>query len=606
MRWIFSRQLSSWIESRFSRVIIRLLTDYLPRYWRRYALTLLLEATGAGCTALAAYVVSHVVNQIYAYRNLWSLFAVCLTLFFLLAAKGFASYGQAVILARIGNAISAENQERLFEKLLSQNLGYFENRHSSEFVAQITYAAGSAANILSLLITTIGRDCLTVLGLSVVMFVQDPLVTLAVIVVMPTTVFFIRNIKKRMREVSVHLYAANTSMLETMIEMVRGLRTIKAFMLEEEIMVRVREQAQVSRRAADELAGLSNKSAPLMEMLGGIAVALLLFYAGYRVIAGQLMFGNVVSFIAAFLLAYDPIKRLTRFNLSLSKSLPNLQIYYQLLDSPLSEQHEPSIPLHVGQGRIEFANVEFSYSAKFPVIRDMTFSAEPCQITALVGPSGGGKSTIISLILGLYNPVSGEIRIDGQNVASVSRVSLRRQITYVGQDVFLFRGTVAENIGVGRHGATREQIIAAAKTANAHDFIMTFPGEYDAPVGEHGVQLSTGQRQRVAIARAFLKNCPLFLLDEPTSALDNESERHVQAALALLCANRTTIIVAHRLQTIKHADRILFIERGAVVETGNHQQLLRYGRRYSEFYHAQFEQKKSLELPSSQIAGSSR
>ena len=288
---------------------------------------------------------------------------------------------------------------------------------------------------------------------------------------------------------------------------------------------------------------------------------------------------------------YEPIKRLTRLNVSLNGVLFGVQTFYGLIDAPPAEAEDRSKPpLSVTQGRIEFAAVDFGYRAGVPVLRKMTFVAEPGQVTALVGPSGGGKSTVLSLILRLYEAGAGQIAIDGQDVASVSRASLRRQIGYVGQDVFLFRGSIRENIGFGRPNATEQEIAAAAAAAHAHEFIMAFPKGYDTPVGEHGLQLSTGQRQRVSIARALLKDAPLILLDEPTAALDSESERHVQDAIARLCSGRTTMVIAHRLQTIMYADRILFVEHGAVAELGSHHELLRRGGRYAAFYRLQFDE----------------
>ncbi len=239
------------------------------------------------------------------------------------------------------------------------------------------------------------------------------------------------------------------------------------------------------------------------------------------------------------------------------------------------------------QGRIEFANVRFFYRADEAVLRGLSFVAEPGKVTALVGPSGGGKTTILNLILRLYEIESGAIVIDGQDVAAVTRHSLRQQIGYVGQDVFLFRGSVRDNIALGLPGATQDDIVAAARAACAHDFIMNFPAGYDTPVGEHGLQLSGGQRQRIAVARALIKDAPIILLDEATASLDSESERQVQEAIEHLCQGRTTLAIAHRLHTITHADRIHVVEQGVIVESGRHDELLRKGGRYASFYRLQ-------------------
>jgi ATP-binding cassette subfamily B protein len=457
-------------------------------------------------------------------------------------------------------------------------------------VAQVTSAAGAGPNVLSLLVTAVGRDSLTVVGLVTVMFIQDPLVSLVALVAMPVTLLLVRSVIRRIRALTARQYAASVSIVESTQEMVRGLRTIKAFTLEDAIRRRVRDQVQENRRVSDEMARLSNRSTPLMESLGGVAVALLALYAGYRVIYMGAMFGEFVSFIAAFLLAYEPTKRLARLNIALSSSLLGVRMFYQLVDSPDTEPEDDDKPaLAVTAGRIEFARVGFAYRDGEPVLRDLSFTAEAGRVTALVGPSGGGKSTALSLLLRLYDADTGRITIHGQNIATVSRASLRRQIAYVGQDVFLFRGTIRDNIRFGKPGTSADDIIAAAVAAHAHDFIMSFPDRYDTQVGEHGLQLSTGQRQRVSIARALLKDAAIILLDEATAALDSESERYVQDAIARLSEHRTTVVIAHRLSTIMHAERILFIEHGTLVESGSHQELLRKGGRYAAFYRLQFE-----------------
>jgi ATP-binding cassette, subfamily B, bacterial MsbA len=298
--------------------------------------------------------------------------------------------------------------------------------------------------------------------------------------------------------------------------------------------------------------------------------------------------GEFVSFMAAFLLAYEPAKRLARLNFDLANALLGVRVFYEVIDSPASEpgeEHKP--PLALSTARVEFRDVHFAYRPGEPVLTGMSFLADPGRITALVGPSGGGKSTVLNLILRFYEVGAGAIMIDGQNIAGVSRRSLREQIGYVGQDVFLFRGSIRENIAFGRLDASKDDIVAAAKAAHAHDFIMSFPAGYDTPVGEHGLQLSGGQRQRVAIARALVKNAPIILLDEATAALDSESERLVQDAMKHLCEGRTTLVIAHRLHTITHADRILVIENGAVVESGRHDELLRRSGRYASFFRLQ-------------------
>jgi subfamily B ATP-binding cassette protein MsbA len=299
------------------------------------------------------------------------------------------------------------------------------------------------------------------------------------------------------------------------------------------------------------------------------------------------------------MLAYEPAKRLARLNMDLSSGLVGVRILFDVIDHPPTEEPEDGKPsLQLSAARVEFANVHFAYRPGEKVIRNLSFVAEPGMVTALVGPSGGGKSTILNLMLRFYEVDGGTIVIDGQNIAAVSRHSLRSQVAYVGQDVFLFRGSVRDNIALGRPGATESEIMAAARAAYAHDFIIAFPRGYDTPVGEHGTQLAGGERQRVAVARALLKNAPVILLDEATASLDSESERQVQRAIEHLCRGRTTIVIAHRLHTVVDADRIFVIEDGGVVEFGRHDELLRKGGRYASFYRLQLRDQE----PSTRVA----
>ncbi|HEY0224579.1 MAG TPA: ABC transporter ATP-binding protein, partial [Pseudolabrys sp.] len=338
----------------------------------------------------------------------------------------------------------------------------------------------------------------------------------------------------------------------------------------------------------------SNRASPLMETLGGCAIAIAITYGGYRVIDTGATPGQFFSFITAFLLAYEPAKRLARLNIELNSALVGVRVMFEVIDAPPSEPSDLDMPaLRVTASRLEFDDVGFRYRSDEQVLRGMSFVAEPGKLTALVGPSGGGKSTIFNLIMRFYDTERGKVVIDGQDVSQVSRRSLRQYIAYVGQDVFLFRGTVRENIAFGKPGASEDEIVAAAKAAYAHDFIQSFPRGYDTPVGEHGLQLSGGQRQRVAIARALIKNAPIILLDEATAALDSESELQVREAMERLCEGRTTLAIAHRLHTVSHADRIYVIEDGHATESGRHDDLLRKNGRYAAFYRLQLKEQEA-------------
>jgi ATP-binding cassette, subfamily B, bacterial MsbA len=569
-------------------LIRRLIMEQGAVYWRRYLTAFLLMGVSAATTAGSAWLLGQVINQAYVDKNVRGIAILSGVTVVIFIIKGAATYGHQVILSQISNAILANNQRALFSKLMSESIGYFSDRHSSEFLARLTAGANSVTQVLSLLINAVGRDVLSLIALVTVMVTQDPLMSLFGLLVAPPAMLVLRKLVKRIKGLAHTQFAGTTEIMETMQESLQGIRTVKAFTLEETMRQRIDTSITGVEDNANKMARVSNRASPLMETLGGFAVAGCLMYAGYSVVALGATPGGFFSFLTAFLLAYEPAKRLARLNLELNSSLIGTRKLLEILDSPATEPDDSNKPaLNLTEARVELRDVSFAYRPNEPVIDHMSFVAEPARMTALVGPSGGGKSTVLALLLRFYEAGSGDILIDNQAISSVSRQSLRNQTAYVGQDVYLFRDTIRANIAFGKRGASEDEIVAAAKAACAHDFIMGFPQGYDTPVGEHGAQLSGGQRQRVAVARALLRNAPIILLDEATAALDSESEKQVQEAIDHLCQNRTTIVIAHRLHTIMHADTILVVEGGQIVERGKHDDLLRRSGRYASFFRLQ-------------------
>src|SRR6195952_1850965 len=569
-------------------LVRRLVMEQGAAYWRRYLLAFFLMAVSAAATAGSAYLLGEVINQAYVDKNVRGIAILSLITIAVFTLKGLATYGHSVILSQISNAILANNQRRLFSKLMNESVGFFSERHSSEFLARLTAGANSVTQVLSLLINAVGRDLLSLIALVIVMLTQDPYMAMLGFLIAPPAMLFLRKLVKRIKGLAQNQFTGTADILETMQESLQGIRTVKAFTLEQTMIERMDASIGAVERNANKMARVSNRSSPLMETLGGFAIAGALMYGGYRVLETGATPGQFFSFLTAFLLAYEPAKRLARLNIELNSSLVGARMLLEIVDSPASERVDDEKPtLKLTDARVEFRDVTFAYRVDETVLNRMSFVAEPGKVTALVGPSGGGKSTVLALLLRLYEVTEGDITIDGQSIAQVSRRSLRQQTAYVGQDVYLFRGTIQDNIAFGKVGASEAEIVAAAKAACAHEFIMGFPLGYDTPVGEHGTQLSGGQRQRVAIARALVKNAPVILLDEATAALDSESEQQVQEAIEHLCQNRTTIVIAHRLHTIMHADAILVVEGGEIVERGRHDDLLRRGGRYASFFRIQ-------------------
>jgi subfamily B ATP-binding cassette protein MsbA len=569
----------------------RLLVDEALGHWPRYAGAMAMMAIIAGCTALSAYLLGTMINAAYVNKNYREIVALGLLAMAIFVVKALATYGSAVWLSWIGNRIVADNQQRMFDKLLQEDIGYFADRHSSEFIVRLSTGAASVSQTINLLITAVGRDLMSLIGLSFVMVYQDPIMSIAGLIVAPPALILLRGMVRRVRGIARTQITGGTRIVETMQEALQGLRMVKAFGLEDEMRRRLAVNVTAVESESNKMARVASRAAPMMEIFAGFTVALAIMYGGYRVIYTGATPGEFFSFLAAFLLAYEPAKRLARLNLDLNNSLVGVRILYEVIDSPAGEpRDDDKPPLVLTTARLEFDDVRFSYQPGTPVLRGVSFIAERDTVTALVGASGGGKSTVLNLILRFYDVDSGRILIDAQNIAAVSRRSLRQHVAYVGQIVHMFRGTIRENIALGKLDASEAEIVAAAKAAHAHDFIVSFPLGYDTPVGEHGLQLSGGQRQRVSIARALIKDAPIILLDEATASLDSESERVVQDAVGELCRGRTTLVIAHRLSTIMHADCILVVEDGLIVESGRHEELLRKGGRYASFYRLQLKE----------------
>ena len=570
-------------------LLLRLLRDF----GREHVLGYLLAATFLGLIALSnvsvAWLLRPVLNGMVSAEKLAQMRFLAFEALALFVLRGAATFGSMVILSRIGNRIVATAQRRVFERLLNQNIAYFQDRHSSEFIARLAFAANGVRDALQLVIQGFARDLVTVTGLVFVMVARDPKMALGALLALPVAAFFVSRILRRVREFARRSYEGSTQIVQTMGETVLGARIVRSFNLEGEMRERMSRAIRTVERSANRIARGGGLVTFLADSLAGCAIAFAIFYGSWRVAVQHADVGAFASFLGALLLAYEPAKRISRFPVDIQNGLVGARLIYEVLDAPIGDATRVGLPkLRVVEGRVEIEKVKFAYRAGEEAIRGLEFVALPNQTTALVGPSGGGKTTTLGLVQRFYAPSAGRVVIDGQDLAEVDLASLRDNIAFVSQDVFLFRGTIRDNIALGKPGAGDAEIVAAARKANAHDFILQFADGYDTNVGEQGTQLSGGQRQRVAIARALLKNAPILLLDEPTAALDSESEREVQKALDALRAGRTTIVVAHRLQTIIGADRIFVIEAGVAVESGSHAELIARDGAYRAFFAAQF------------------
>ena len=540
---------------------------------RGYAIAITCLTLVALSTAYIGYIVKSVIDSAFIARDIVDAWKICFSIFLVFVVRGFAGYFQSVILSKIGNNIIARYQRRLYSHLMTLSVGFFSEARSAQLAARISQNVSGIRDVMNLTITSTARDLLTFVALLCVMVFQDPVLSIAFVVIAPPLFFALRYISKRLRAATRDAVVLNSHVLGAMQETIQGVSIVKAFTMEEELERKINKLITAAEHRQNRIARLSERNGPLIETVAGFAIASLFAYAAYRSIYDNVSPGVFFSFATSLLLAYDPARRLAKLQVQLERAVVNARMIYELLDMEPRQRDLPDAkPLNVTDARIEFRDVHFAYGDE-SVLSGVNFTAEGGQTTALVGPSGAGKSTVINLIPRFYDPKSGSIFIDGQDIAHVTKQSLREQLAYVSQQPYLFEGTIRDNIRYGRPNATDAEIEEAARLAYAHDFIEAQPMGYDTPVGENGVTLSGGQRQRLSIARALVRNAPILLLDEATSALDTESEAAVQKALEEAMSGRTVVVIAHRLSTVIRAEKIVVMQNGRVVEEGNHETL---------------------------------
>jgi subfamily B ATP-binding cassette protein MsbA len=570
-------------------LVVRLVRTFMRPHAKRLALAALLMGVAAASTASRAWLMQPVLDRIFVARDgslLWLLAGGALAL---AVVKGICDYGCAVLMTRIGQRIIADVQKALFARLMRADLAYFHAHPTGTLISRFTSDAvllrGAAANVLG----GMGRDAVTVVFLVAVMFYQDWLLALVSFFVFPLAIHPIIGIGRRIRRVSANTQAEIGQLTTLLNQTFQGARHVKAYGMEGYEEHRASGLFERLFALVDRAGRTRSRASPLMETLGGAAIAVVILYGGHQVISGARTPGALFSFITALLLAYQPLKSLANLNASLQEGLAAAERVFEVLDvEPTIRDMPGARPLHINGGEIRFEEVRFGYAPGAMALDGVSLTVPAGRTVALVGPSGAGKSTILNLIPRFFDVNEGSITIDGQNVRSVTLASLRGAIALVAQEVSLFDDTVRANIAYGRFGASSAEIETAARAAGVDEFIPQLPQGYDTLVGEHGVRLSGGQRQRVTIARAMLKDAPILLLDEATSALDSESERQVQAALRALMRGRTTLVIAHRLSTVQGADLICVVDRGRVVEIGRHADLLAREGLYARLHAMQF------------------
>lgn len=566
-------------------LIRRLFSGYLRPHMGALAVSMIFMAISAAATGALAKVIEPIINQLGKHLQMGSMIELSVLILGIFTARGVATYFHTVIMNRIGQRIVTDVQQQLHRHLLTADLAFFHAHASGGLISRLTNDVGIMRQAVGECMTNSFKGTLTLGFLVAVMFYQDWRMSLTTFFVFPLSAFLVAYVGKHMRRYSRKSQEETGRFASLLGQAFVGMRHVKAYGMEASEHSRIKGVTEAVYQLALKGFKVSAITNPLAELLSGIAIVTVIFYGNWRIEQGLTTTGALFSFITAFVLAFDPMKRTAKVNAQLQAGLAAAERIFQILDlKPQIVDAPDAKALETSDYTIRLENVVFNYPDGSEALRDVSITVPHGKTVAIVGPSGAGKSTIVNLIPRFYDVISGAITIGGADVRGLQMSSLRSHMALVSQETALFDDTIRANIAYSKPNATDAEIRSAAHAAFAHAFIEALPEGYDTIVGEHGVKLSGGQRQRIAIARAMLRNAPILLLDEATSALDNESERAVQDALRHLQVGRTTIVVAHRLSTIVDADLIVVLNHGQVVEQGSHAQLLASGGVYARLY----------------------
>lgn len=547
----------------------------------------------AGCTAALAWVLQPALDEALNGNHQY-IYLIPVGIIVLYVIKGIAYYGQSYFMAYIGQRIVFDLRNVFYERLTNQSLGFFAHRKTGELMARITYDITLVQAAVSTAITALIRDSMTIIFLLGVVFYQDWLLALIAFLVLPVIVYPIIRFGKKMRRATLDSQASMGEISSLVEETIGGVRVVKAFGMEPYEQKRFRDHTWNYFSYQMRALRVQALSFPIMELVAGFGIAGVLLYGGMRVASGEATAGSLMSFLAALIMLYEPVKRLSNANNQVQQGMAAAERIFEVLDEPVAvaDGVDAGVAEPFRQA-VSFRNVALQYpGTDKSILNDISFNVKAGEVVALVGRSGAGKSSLANLVPRFIDVSGGSVLLDGVDVRELTQESLRDQIALVTQEVILFNDTVLNNIAYGHSEIDLERVEAVARAANAHEFIEKLPKGYDTLVGERGIILSGGQRQRLSLARALLKDAPILILDEATSSLDTESERLVQQAIDRLMQGRTVIVIAHRLSTIRHADRIVVLDAGRIVQTGRHEELLEEGGLYAELYEMQFEKQE--------------
>jgi subfamily B ATP-binding cassette protein MsbA len=569
-------------------ILFKRLLKLAKPHTTKFSIALLCMLVVGAATSALAFLVKPTLDEIFLKKNSTALQWIPLAIVGIYLIKGACSYAQTILMNFIGQRIVADLRAALYRIIQTQSLAFFTKNPTGTLMSRITNDVGFIQGAVSEAVTALLKDSFTLICLVFVIFYRDWQLAVIAMLVFPLAVYPIAKFGQKMRQIASRTQVTLGSLTTLLQETISGTRIVKAFSMEEYENRRFAGENERLFRLNLKAVSINAVSSPFMEFLGGLGISAIIFYGGYQVIQGHSTPGTFFSFLTALIMLYEPVKRLTNVNNTIQQGIAGAERVFSIIDLVPEIRNLPdSVPLTRITKEIKIQNVMFRYE-EAPVLKSINLTIRAGEIVAFVGMSGGGKTTLVNLIPRFYDVTEGAILIDGRDIRNVTIESLRGQIAIVTQQTILFNDTVRNNIAYGDIAKTEEEIIASAKAANAHGFILRLPLGYDTLIGEQGTKLSGGERQRISIARALLKDAPILILDEATSSLDSEAEIEVQEALENLMKGRTTLVIAHRLSTIRNADRIIVLVDGEIREEGTHEALLACQGEYCRLYHLQF------------------
>ncbi len=569
----------------------RLYKDYSKKYLNKIILSALLSILVAASTSSIAWLLDPAIKKIFIEKDQSLLLIIPLSIILAFAVKGISLYAARAIMISVAEEIKKTLQVHMLGSLINSDTQIIDQKHSGKFISNVTYDVSHITNLLSNAVLNLFKDSLTLIGLLFVMFYQNWKLSLIAIIMIPLASISARTLGKRMNKVATEAQEKSGFLTTYLVELFKNHKLTKIFQKEKFEMSRAENHLHELKEKTKKIALVMVRLTPIMEVLTGIMIAILIFYSGKLILKNEIDVNNFFSFLAAMMLAYQPVRTLASLNVIVNQGLSAANRILPIIDAKNKIYSLPEAKeIKISDAKINFNNVEFAYEAKEGnVLKNISLEFKGGKMTSLVGHSGSGKSTILNLIPRFYDTGSGEIKIDNQSINKIKLESLRKQISLVSQETTLFDDTIKNNIKYANSESSDEEIIEVAKLSHCHDFIENLPNKYDTLIGEDGVRLSGGEKQRISIARAMLKKSPIILLDEATSSLDAETEKKIQDALNILTSNKTSIVIAHRLSTILNSDNIYVIQSGNVVDFGKHEELLVKSKIYKNFYEKQIQ-----------------